>query len=369
MSEAGSRPFMPSLQGQQFAPAEKAAAPVDTDKLAAAEMETFVGESNDVDPDATGEHKVEPPPKPKKIPDGARSVDEDNERETPALVDDEDADEDADEGDDEDQDDEGGDDEEAADKDKKPERRKPSVSERMRQLTRARGEAERLAAAKDSENAELRARLEALERGEKPKAKDGDKPAAEGKPDPSKFKYGEVDPDYLDAMIDWKTDQRLAKMEKDRAENERATEIKALTTELEGLRDSMAEKGVAEFGDDYMTLVIEGAINNKWPVSPVIADLTLRSDVGHKVAHHLASNPKEAREVYGKSPTAQAAYFGRLEAKFLTAKAAPAKQPSPPNAPTPPKHQARGGGGKFSVGADTEDFAAFEAKVRAENRG
>lgn len=367
MSEAGNRPFMPSLQGQQFAPAEKTAAPIDTDKLAAAEMETFVTDSNDVDPDATGEHKVEPPPKPKKLPDGARSVDEDNARETPALA------EDDDEGDGEDDEqesgDEGDDDDEAKD-DKKSERRKLSVSDRMRQLTRARGEAERREAAIAAENAELKARLEALERGEKPKAKaDEPRTDAEGKPDPSKFKYGEVDPEYLDAVIDWKTDQRLAKIEQERAEKERANEIKALTTELEGLRDTMAEKGVAEFGDDYMEVVIKGAIENKWPVSPVIADLTLRSEVGHKVAHHLATNPKEAREVYGKSPIAQAAYFGRLEAKFLTAKAAPAKQPSPPNAPNPPRNPARGGGGKFTVGADTDDFAAFEAKVRAENRG
>lgn len=368
MSEAGNRPFMPSLQGQQFAPAEKVAAPVDTDKLAAAEMETFIGESRDVDPDASGEHKVvEPPPKPKKLPDGARSVDDDNERETPALMD---ADEDEDDAGDEDEDD-AGDDDDAKDKDdKKPERRKLSVSERMRQLTRGRGEAERRAEATARENAELKARIEALERGEKPPVKTDDKAkGVDGRPDPSKFKYGEVDPEYLDAMIDWKTDQRLAKIEKDREEQTRAAELKEVTAELEGLRDAMAEKGVAEFGDDYMDVVIKGAIENKWPVSPIIADLTLRSEVGHKVAHHLATNPKEAREVYGKSPIAQAAYFGRLEAKFLTAKAAPAKQPSPPNAPTPPKHQARGGGGKFSVGADTDDFAAFEAKVRAENRG
>lgn len=366
MSEAGNRPFMPSLQGQQFAPAEKPAAPIDTDKLAAAEMETFVTDSNDVDPDATGEHKVEPPPKPKKLPDGARSVDEDNARETPALV----AEDDDEDDDDQDGEDDADDQDEDGEKEKKPERRKLSVSERMRQLTRGRGEAERRADATARENAELKARIEALERGEKPPAKTDDKAKGDdGRPDPAKFKYGEVDPAYLDAMIDWKTDQRLAKIEKDREEQTRAAEMKEVTAELEGLRDAMAEKGVAEFGDDYMDVVIKGAIENKWPVSPVIADLTLRSEVGHKVAHHLATNPKEAREVYGKSPIAQAAYFGRLEAKFLTAKAAPAKQPSPPNAPNPPRNPARGGGGKFTVGADTDDFAAFEAKVRAENRG
>jgi hypothetical protein len=87
------------------------------------------------------------------------------------------------------------------------------------------------------------------------------------------------------------------------------------------------------------------------------------------ILYHLASNPKEATQVHAKSPVEQAAYFGRLEAKFT----APAAKPKPKEskAPKPPANQAKGGsGGKVAPDMNgATDFATFEAGARQALRG
>jgi len=395
MSEAGKPAnFIPGLNvgGQVVVPGSgaPAAGPTAEQRAAAdkAEMDSYIGESRDFDPDAHGDSKLTPEQrkqveqKPKKLDAKAVNIDEDNERATPAVLDEEGDEDEADEdeadenGADEDEADEDeADDDSQEDKDEKPKRPKKSVSERIRELTRSRGEADRAKDALAQENADLKRRLEALERGEKPPAKtksDGDGGKSdEGKPDPTKFKFGEIDPEYIAAVVNYETDKRMKaadeKREKDAAEAQRAVRL----AELETKRDAMAEAGVAEFGDSYFDIVIKGAVENKWPISPVMAELTFESEVGYKIAHHLATHPKEAREVYGKSPVAQAAYFGRLEAQFLSGKKPAAKSPKtlePPKVPNPPKHAARGAGGKFTVTADTDDFAAFEAMAARQQR-
>jgi len=85
------------------------------------------------------------------------------------------------------------------------------------------------------------------------------------------------------------------------------------------------------------------------------------------VAYHLANNRDEAKSIAMMHPLEQARAFGRLEARFLAEAAAKVAEPKPEpkvktDAPEPPTHRARGGGGKFSVDDDTSDFAAFEAK-------
>lgn len=328
--------------------------PEQADAAIRAQLDSFVREDQppqDVDPDAM----VQDSPKPKKLPATASNVEEDNESASPALVVAEDDEDDAAENPDGDEEDE-------------PKPKKKSVSERIKELTRKRSEAQAESQRILSENAQLKARLDALERGEKPKdaAKPNGAAVADGKPDPTKFKLGEFDPDYTEAREKWMLDEAErraeAKLEKRQQEQTQAARL----TELETKRDKMAEAGVAEFGDDYLDLVIGGATENKWPISPTMAELTLESDVGYKIAHHLATHPKEAREVFGKSTIAQAAYFGRLEAQFLSDTKSATARPSPkqPVIPNPPKHQARGTAGKFAVTADTSDFAAFEAMAK-----
>ena len=110
-----------------------------------------------------------------------------------------------------------------------------------------------------------------------------------------------------------------------------------------------------------------------WPLSREMGKLILASDVGADVAYHLASNPEEARKIFGKAPMEQAAYFGRLEATFEATVPNPKdKQQTDgqhqvvkgPKAPTPIK-QAKGSGGTTPVSSATTDFAAFERQALA----
>jgi hypothetical protein len=67
-------------------------------------------------------------------------------------------------------------------------------------------------------------------------------------------------------------------------------------------------------------------------------------------------------------PLDMARMMGRMRARLKGAgpKAKPAVVAT--NAPEPPAERARGGSGRFEVGADTNDFAAFERKVNGARR-
>lgn len=361
-SDSPAQRMMPGVG--QVAPEQKQATPLtveQVDAAAAAEMADFVtGAVND----------EAPPEKPTKLPDEARSVEEDNARAEPALqVDDEEEDLRTDE-------------EKAADP-AKPKGKK-TVGQRIAEMTRQRGDEARRADAAEARAAALEERLERLERGEpaEPKTPAPAKAAAEetGRPkapEAAKFKYGEFDPElskakdvYTEDLAEWKAEQALSKRDRAAAAQREQDAQAQRVAEVTAQRDVMAERGVAEFGDAFMTDVIQAAIDNKFPVSPTVARLTFASEAGHMVAHLLATDPKTAREVYGKSPEAQAAWFGRQEERFLTAKAAktPSRQPKVPDLPTPPRHQARGVGGQFSVSADTTDFEQFEAMAEQQQR-
>ena len=64
------------------------------------------------------------------------------------------------------------------------------------------------------------------------------------------------------------------------------------------------------------------------PISGVVADAILESEVAAKLMAHLSSNPAEATRIYNLSPVRQAAEIGRLEARLALA-------PKTSNAPEP----------------------------------
>jgi hypothetical protein len=246
---------------------------------------------------------------------------------------------------------------------------KKTVQARFNEFRRMLGDAQRA-------NEALTARLTALESG-KPPAKEqtpaadvlldrAGKPLVEPKPDD--FKYGEVDPDYHKALGKYSAAAALAEERAEQAKADEERERNDARISYETKRDAMTETGTKEY-PDFEEKVIQGAVDKSYAISPLMAQLILESDGGYHVAYHLATHPKEAREIFGKSPAAQAATFGRLEERFLSAKAAKTKATpaSPvPKIPAPPTHQSRGANGKFSVGADSPDFAAFEKSVGLE---
>lgn len=192
------------------------------------------------------------------------------------------------------------------------------------------------------------------------KDRDDTKKDSSDRPKPEDFEFGEVDSRYIAALVSHETKQAL-RAERERSDTERrqqAEERKAAESN-ERLKEFL-DAGSEKF-DDFDEVVLDSARNGEWPMSDTIGELAVASDHGYDVLYHLATNPKEARQVYGKSPLEQAAYFGRLEAKFSASSAAkPDKGVKTSKAP-PPVKTARGANGKFQASPDTTDFKAFEA--------
>lgn len=191
--------------------------------------------------------------------------------------------------------------------------------------------------------------------------KDDDAP-----PKPDDFEFGELDTRYIDAKVEYGVKKALAAAKATDAQVQqqeaRKREVAELSVKAKAFEDAGAERY-----DDFDEVVIAGARSDSWKLSETMLHLVLGSDEGVDVAYHLASNPKESREVFGKTPVEQAAYFGRLAAKFSSTKDAPASQQAQvktSKAPAPVQ-SARGGGSKTRFDPATASFEEFEAHARS----
>lgn len=176
----------------------------------------------------------------------------------------------------------------------------------------------------------------------------GTPPKEEAKaPNPDDFDLGRSDERYIEAVIDYRVKKGLDEVRGGVAQD---LQVQA----AERAWEAKQEAARSEFAD-YDEKVTNGAHN--WPCSPDMAEAIRTSDVGGKLAYHLASHPEEARRIVGLNPYAQVREIGRIEAS-LESGTPPAKTT---NAPKPPGNQARGAGGAFTADGSTKDFAAFEA--------
>lgn len=248
--------------------------------------------------------------------------------------------------------------------------KKQTAQERINELTRARREAERRAEALERQ---LREREQAAAPPEPPAQPQPQQQAAgtEGPPNPDDYDFGELDSRYIAALVDYQTDQRLAAF---RAEQEQEAQQTRAQKAQEAARtrfQQQVEEG-SKVHEDFYERVVIGAEKNEWPLSAEMGQMLVESEVGHNIAYHLATNPEEAARVYRQSPTEQARYFGRLEARFSAEQSAahgtpPADKtalPRTPRAPAPVL-PTRGAGGTFQASATSEDFASFERAANA----
>lgn len=185
-------------------------------------------------------------------------------------------------------------------------------------------------------------------------------------PDVEKFKYKELDPDYIAAVS--KHNATIAYREQrelDRQEQAAGAEASKLadswkTNILPGLEDASMP--------DFKKVVLEGAA--KWPLSEDLGKEIIQSPQGAKIAYHLAKNVDEAVKVNEMSAVQRARWLGRMETKFETS--APAPKPDKKvgkqtNAPTPPKIKVDQ---QSKVDRPTSEmsFAEFEQKAMSEAR-
>lgn len=224
------------------------------------------------------------------------------------------------------------------------------------------------------------------------------KPAEEviAKPDPAEFEFGEADPAYIEKLTDWKIETREA--EKAKAEGVQR-EQQAMVDRIQTGIATAEETAKAKY-DDFDARVAEAVEARAGePLPPVLSIALGVSPVGGDLIYRLATDEamSEKLEKLAKggpqSMNALAMAMGELEGEYiegsddsdldmsdnldmarmmgrmrarLAGKSAPAKPVvTTTEAPEPPQHRVRGGAGKFEVGADTTDFAAFERKANA----
>lgn len=189
---------------------------------------------------------------------------------------------------------------------KPQEKPKRSARERINELTKRAHEAER----------EAQRWREAAER----KTADPSE-----KPNPDKF--GSYD-EYVEALADWKADQRVAESFKRRdAERSQAAEARAAEAKAQAWAERQSE--FREATPDYDAVVGKSSVQ----VAPHVVDALLDSESGPELAYHLAKRPETVKRINALSPLSAARELGRIEAT-LSNPAAPQFKPAS-KAPAP----------------------------------
>lgn len=142
---------------------------------------------------------------------------------------------------------------------------------------------------------------------------------ADGKPVPDQFEDYES---YLEALVDWKSDQKISQREQVR---ERQTS--------EQQKVSAFQEQVARAREQYADFEAV-AFNPSLPISEHMQAVILDSDQGAALAYHLGKHPGEAARIAQLPPMAAARELGRIEAT-LQAPAAPRRASSAPEPITP----------------------------------
>lgn len=131
---------------------------------------------------------------------------------------------------------------------------------------------------------------------------------------------------FLEAKAEWRADQAVEKRFKERTEKEATERTQAERGKIEKTFRERSQKAATEVEDFEDVLSASEA-----PMTPQMAEAIMHSELGPKLAYHLAKNPEEAERIAALPAARQATEIGRLETKIESAP--PPKKPS--NAPAP----------------------------------
>lgn len=164
-------------------------------------------------------------------------------------------------------------------------------------------------------------------------------PTTEGKPKPESF---ETHAEYVEALADWKTEQKLKERDEKAARERFAQEearIKAAYSER--------AKAFSSKTPDFQK-VLEDV--NHIPLSLTLRDILLNSENGPELAYHLAKKPEEYERIARLSPTACAREIGKFEATLTSSLSKVSPEKSEKRITQAPKPiEPVGAGGKGSV--------------------
>lgn len=179
-------------------------------------------------------------------------------------------------------------------------------------------------------NAELEARLARLEaaggRGSEKPAEPSKDAEPAGKPSPESF---ETHAEYVEALTDWKIEQRDKAIKEQAAKAQLETEHGKLIQAHSQRVQAFAEK-TPDYDETIMNL-------DDVPVTAAFEQIILESENGPALLYELAKDPKEAKRIARLSPLAAARELGKVEARLTAHAQEPRKQESKPvtKAPRP----------------------------------
>jgi hypothetical protein len=162
------------------------------------------------------------------------------------------------------------------------------------------------------------------------------------------------DEEWVEALAEFKADQKFAELTQKQKEAERETKYKSEVERQNERKNDMIQTGERKY-DDFEEVVA----NNKVKISEPAYLAILETENGADIVYHLAKNPAEADRIAALSPYAQAKEIGKLEDK-LSSK--PVKLSNAPAPMSPAK-------GASSIVKSIEDMSIDEYMADARKRG
>lgn len=188
---------------------------------------------------------------------------------------------------------------------------------------------------------------------EKPKSESEAKPVVKddaGKPNPDKF---ETYADYMDALTDWKIEQR----DKSKAEKEREERVRS---EVEALRRAFAEKANAfkKVATDFEETIEDV---DDIPMSVELETVFLESDNGPELMYELAKNREEYERISKLSGRAFDRAIGAFEAR-ISGNSQVKKETEVKKTKAPPPLKPVGSKSSASIEKDPDEMSYEEYK-------
>jgi len=203
--------------------------------------------------------------------------------------------------------DEEGDEDDNADAEHRSATEVPPVKKKKKQTADERI-AELVQRAKDAEKVAFDAEMQLIEH-QKATAVPQKTPEPPKKPSPADYVYGEADSDYLDAMVDYRVETKLA-TQRTEFEASKKAESEAATQQLyaDKVKDVMAagKKVHKDFDEVVGSVTFDG----------LLARLVVDSEAPVDIAYHLSNNASELLKITRADPAERMRLIGRLEGKF-----------------------------------------------------
>lgn len=226
-----------------------------------------------------------------------------------------------------------------------------TAQERVLQVIDQRNKAEAEAEAAKREAADLRARIEALEAAKSAPIEQSDKPQR------SKFA---AEDDYIEAMADWRADQRIAERERQKVEAQAKAEAEAIDSAF-ATRVKKAQAEITDFDE------VVGAANVNIPDFLVMA--IKESESGPLLTYYLAKNQDEARRIAAMRPVQAIKAMDKIERELMADEPESVPEVSTPKTKRAPEPITPVRGTTTPNPGPAKSFAEYRERRKAEKRG